>query len=399
MTQSVYLHKPAILCALGNSTDEVASTLFAGESRPLTVTDQYTPGRPLPLGAVSADLAAFPVDDVRENSRNNRLLLAALAQIRGQVEQALGQHPAYRIGIVLGTSTSGIGDAERAFAEREGDGPLPSWYHYQQQEMGGPSRFLARYLGTSGPAITISTACSSGAKALASARRLIITGVCDVVICGGVDTLCRLTVNGFSALDSVSESTCNPFSRNRNGINIGEAACLFLMSRDQSPVALAGAGETSDAHHISAPHPEGRGAHGAIMAALEDADLAPDAIDYLNLHGTATPQNDRMESLAVTSVFGDRLPCSSTKPLTGHTLGAAGALEAALCWLSLTGGGQLPPHWWDGEEDPDMPALELVSPGQDDQGVAPRHVLSNSFAFGGNNIALVLSATGGGSCR
>ncbi|WP_152207141.1 beta-ketoacyl-[acyl-carrier-protein] synthase family protein [Marinobacter changyiensis] len=394
MMQAVYLHKPAILCALGNSTDEVACALFAGEPRPLTRTDQYTPGRVLPLGAVPADLTAFAIADVRENSRNNRLLLAALPQIRAQVEQALDRHPAHRIGIVLGTSTSGIGDAEQAFVERQGDGPLPPWYHYQQQEMGGPARFLARYLRTSGPAITLSTACSSGAKALASARRLIVTGICDVVICGGVDTLCRLTVNGFSALDSVSESTCNPFSRNRNGINIGEAACLFLMSRDSSPVVLAGAGETSDAHHISAPHPEGRGARGAMTSALEDAGLAPGDIGYLNLHGTATPQNDRMESLAVTSIFGDRLPCSSTKPLTGHTLGAAGALEAAFCWLSLTGSGQLPPHWWDGEADPDMPALKLVSPGEDERGTVPRHVLSNSFAFGGNNIALVLSATG-----
>lgn len=394
MNHTVYLQKPAILCALGNSTDEVAQTLFADKPRELTVTDQYTPGRTLPLGVVSADLTAFALDDARENSRNNRLLLAALAQIRDQVDQALEAHPAHRIGIILGTSTSGIGDAERAFAERETDGPLPSWYHYQQQEMGGPARFLARYLGTSGPAITISTACSSGAKALASARRLILTGVCDVVICGGVDTLCRLTVNGFSALDSVSETTCNPFSRNRNGINIGEASCLFVMSQQPGPVALAGAGETSDAHHISAPHPEGRGARGAMLAALDDAGLAPDAIDYLNLHGTATPQNDRMESLAVTSVFGDTLPCSSTKPLTGHTLGAAGALEAAFCWLSLTGTGLLPPHFWDAEEDPDMSPLTLVSPDQAGEGSAPRNVLSNSFAFGGNNIALVLSAAG-----
>lgn len=394
MMQTVYLHKPAILCALGNSTDEVARALFAVQPHPLTVTDEYTPGQSLALGAVSADLAAFPIDDVRANSRNNRLLLAALAQVRGQLEKVFRDYPAHRIGVVLGTSTSGIGDAERAFSEREAEGPLPAWYHYQQQEMGGPARFLARYLRTSGPAITISTACSSGAKSLASARRLIVTGVCDVVICGGVDSLCRLTVNGFSALDSVSEKTCNPFSRNRNGINIGEAACLFVMSREQSPVVLAGAGETSDAHHISAPHPEGRGARGAMIAALEDAGLAPEKIDYLNLHGTATAQNDRMESLAVSSVFGEGLPCSSTKPLTGHTLGAAGALEAAFCWLSLTGSGRLPPHWWDGEEDQDMPVLGLVPPGEAGHGTVPMHVLSNSFAFGGNNIALVLSSAG-----
>jgi len=163
------------------------------------------------------------------------------------------------------------------------------------------------------------------------------------------------------------------------------------VSHEPGPVTLAGVGESSDAHHISAPHPDGIGARNAIKAALEDAGLKPEQIGYINLHGTATPQNDSMESLAVSQLFKAAPPCSATKPLTGHTLGAAGALEAALCWLTLAGDGHLPVHWWDGKKDEQLPALELVTPGQT-LPAAPKHVLSNSFAFGGNNIALVLSA-------
>jgi 3-oxoacyl-[acyl-carrier-protein] synthase-1 len=215
--------------------------------------------------------------------------------------------------------------------------------------------------------------------------------MCDAVICGGVDSLCRLTVNGFSALDSVSDETCQPFSRNRQGINIGEGACLFVMSHNPSGVQLSGVGETSDAHHISAPHPQGTGAIAAMQQALGDAQLTPEQVGYINLHGTATVQNDRMESLAVNEVFGSQVPCSSTKPLTGHTLGAAGAIEAGFCWLTFFADGRVPPQWWDGQRDDDIAELHLATvDGQ--HGAAPQHILSNSFAFGGNNIALILSA-------
>lgn len=388
MTNSAYLHKPGIVCALGESTDQVAEALMAVQPTPLTVTDAYTPGRALPLGMVTVDL---PVQKGQHIGRNNLLLLKAVKQIQPELNRVLCDYAHHRVGVVLGTSTSGISDAERAFAE-EGPEGLPSWYHYCTQEIGAPAQFLARHLGLSGPATTISTACSSSAKALASARRLLEAGVCDAVICGGVDSLCRLTVNGFGALESVSGSTCNPMSRNRDGINIGEAAVVFVMSHEPGPVTLAGVGESSDAHHISAPHPEGLGAYSAIRAALEDAELEPEQIGYINLHGTATPQNDSMESLAVSQVFAVLPPCSATKPQTGHTLGAAGALEAAFCWLTLVGDGHLPVHWWDGEKDEQLPELTLVAPGQV-LSAAPAHVLSNSFAFGGNNIALVLSVT------
>jgi 3-oxoacyl-[acyl-carrier-protein] synthase-1 len=233
----------------------------------------------------------------------------------------------------------------------------------------------------------VSTACSSSAKSLATAARWLEAGFVDAVLTGGGDSLCRFTIAGFSALESVADARCNPLSRNRCGINIGEAAALFLMTREETPVRLAGWGETSDAHHMSAPEPSGRGAADAMRVALARAGLSPADVDYVNLHGTATPQNDAMESRAVASVLGLDAPVSSTKPLTGHTLGAAGALEAAIAWLTLTGTGELPPHWWDGERDPELPAVRLVAPGER-AARPPRVVLSNSFAFGGSNASL-----------
>ena len=193
----------------------------------------------------------------------------------------------------------------------------------------------------------------------------------------------------------MSAQRCNPFSRNRAGINIGEGAALFVMSREPGAVRLSGWGETSDAHHLSAPDPEATGAIAAITQALARARLAPTQVDYVNLHGTATRQNDAMESRAVEAVFGAAVAASATKPLTGHTLGAAGAIEAALCWLTLARnpGQRLPPHWWDGQLDPELPALALVAPGAV-AARAPRHLVSHSFAFGGSNAVLAFSGEG-----
>ena len=255
---------------------------------------------------------------------------------------------------------------------------------------------MAAWLNLSGPAYVISTACTSSARALLSARRLLDMGLCDAVLCGGVDSLCKLTLNGFSALEAVSIQRCNPFSRNRNGINIGEAAVLFLMTREASgshSIALLGAGATSDAHHISAPEPSGRGAREAMQKALNNAQLNAEDIGYLNLHGTATHHNDAMESFAVNGIFPQGVPCSSTKPLSGHTLGAAGALEAAFCWLSLApenSQNALAPHIWDGQADTQLPALHWVELGQCLTPNTPRRLMSNSFAFGGNNVSLII---------
>src|SRR5690606_28805698 len=297
------------------------------------------------------------------------------------------------IAVVLGTSTSGIQEATGGIARYLADGRFPSEYRYRQQELAAPAAFLADWLQLAGPAYAISTACTSSARALLSARRLLDLGICDAVLCGGVDSLCSLTLQGFGALEAVSAERCNPFSANRNGINIGEAAALFLMSREAGPIALLGCGASSDAHHISAPQPEGLGAQEAMRKALAEAGLTAEQIDYLNMHGTATVHNDAMESLAVHALFPAGVPCSSTKPLTGHTLGAAGALEAAFCWLCLSEAnrdGLLPPHLWDGEADEQLPQLNLVDAGQRLAGSRPRRLMSNSFAFGGNNFSLIL---------
>lgn len=391
---TAYLNTVGIRCALGRGQEAVRAAMWqAGAPAAGEVTDRYSPGRPLLLGTVGdlADDAVPAHAGPRDRSRNNALLLDALAQVRPAVDDAIARVGPLRVAVVLGTSTSGMREAELALRALTGAGALPPGYHYGQQELSSPAAFLAATLGTTGPAYTISTACSSSAKALAAGARLLRHGLADVVLAGGVDTLCAFTVAGFSALESVSAARCNPLSANRNGINIGEGAALFLMSREAGPVRLAGWGESSDAYHMSAPEPQGKGAQLAMRQALARAGIGAQAIDYVNLHGTATPANDVMEAHAVAAVLGRDVPVSSTKPLTGHTLGAAGAIEAALMWLTLAGNprGRLPPHWWDGVADAALPALHVAAPGST-LGRAPRHAMSLSFAFGGSNGVLVL---------
>ena len=393
---TAYLNALGVICALGRDKQEVAHHLFAGDCSGMRNESGWVADRSLPVAAVRGELAAIPAGLADQGTRNNQLLLEAALQIRGDIDQAIQTYGRDRIGVVLGTSTSGIDEASRGLAHYIREDEFPAQYDYQQQELGAPANFLAQWLQLSGPAYVISTACTSSARALMSAQRLLNLGLCDAVLCGGVDTLCKLTLNGFSALDAVSGQRCNPFSVNRNGINIGEAAVLFLMTRragEHQSIALLGSGASSDAHHISAPEPTGRGALQAMRKALSRASLQPEQIGYLNLHGTATQHNDAMESLAVATLFPAGVPCSSTKPMTGHTLGAAGALEAAFCWLSLSTDNQqhaLPPHVWDGQPDPGLPALKWVTPADRLASIAPRYLMSNSFAFGGNNVSLII---------
>lgn len=390
----LYLNECGIVCALGDSHEQVKRALFAGESG-IAPTDAWSPGRVLPLGRVLTalpDSAALPLG---QRSRNNQLALAALAQIRAAVDAAVLRYGSNRIGIVIGTSTSGIAETEAALHAHFTGAALPAEFHYAQQEMGSPAAMLAHELNVTGPAYAHSSACASGAKALASAARLIRMGLCDAVVTGGVDTLCGFTVAGFSALESVSSARCNPLSANREGINIGEGAALFLMTREPAAVALCGWGEASDGHHMSAPDPAGSGARLAITEALARAGIDAAQIDYINLHGTATIQNDAMESRVVHDLFGPAVPVSSTKGFTGHALGAAAALEAALIWLAMQDDnpeGLLPPHLWDGMPDPALPALNVAAPGAR-LGRPLDWALSNSFAFGGSNATLVLGRT------
>jgi 3-oxoacyl-[acyl-carrier-protein] synthase I len=391
----LYLNDCAIVCALGDDRETVKRRLLDEASSGLAVSDACSPGRPLPLGRVDAALPEVGHLPLPLRSRNNQLALAALAQIRPAVDAAIARHGSARVGIVIGTSTSGVAATESALAARMRTGVLPEDFHYGQQEMGSPAALLARELGVGGPAYVHSSACSSSAKALASAARLIRMGVVDAVVTGGVDTLCGFTVAGFSALESVSSVPCDPLGAARNGINLGEGAALFLMSREPAAVALCGWGESSDGHPTSAPDPAGGGARLAMNEALRRAGIAAADIDYINLHGTATVQNDAMESRAVADLFGAAVAVSSTKPFTGHTLGAAGAVEAAFCWLAMQDdnpGGRLPPHLWRGEPDPALPALNVVRPGAS-LGRPLRWALSNSFAFGGSNATLVFGRT------
>lgn len=390
MGAAVFLNQLGVVCALGSGGAAVAQALLASDlPRGVAVSDRHMPGRPLALGQVEATLPALDELAPPLRSRNNALLAAAYAQIREQAEAAIERFGATRVAIVLGTSTSGIGETELALPARLERGHWPEGFHYAQQEIGAPSRFLAQLSGARGPAWTLSTACSSSAKALASAARLLRAGIVDAVLAGGADALCAFTVNGFSALEAVAVKRCNPFSHNRCGINIGEGAALFLLTREPGPVRLAGWGESSDAHHMSAPEPQGRGASAAIAQALVRAGIAADQLDYVNLHGTATRHNDAMESLALQACGLAAVAASSTKPLTGHALGAAGAIEAALCWLTLARNPQrrLPPHWWDGVADPALPALDLIAPGR--RAARLRYAMSQSFAFGGSNAALL----------
>jgi len=238
------------------------------------------------------------------------------------------------------------------------------------------------------------TVFSSSARALASARSLLALGLCDAVLAGGSDSLCGLTTHGFASLKATASGITNPFSVNREGLSLGEGAALFLVTRSPEGIQLLGVGESSEAHHISSPDPEGSGAAASMRGALRDAGVAADQVAYLNLHGTGTRLNDSMESRAVAEVLGCEIPCSSTKPLVGHCLGAAGAIELAFCWLALERreGEALPllPHVWDGQADPELAPVRLTGAGESTPADDGCVLMTNSFGFGGNNCTLVI---------
>ena len=385
----IFINAVGIICALGDTPVDVRNGLLEGDSSGMRDSSEWlTRQRGICVGAIEKTLPALPHSLSKYDCRNNRLLFTVFEQIKNKVDEAIVRYGNDRIGIVMGTSTSGISAGEEALDSLDSTGCFPNNYHYIQQEVGALSECLAEHLDLKGPAYTISTACSSSARAFISAQQLIESGVCDAVLVGGIDTLCKLTLNGFDGLESLSKGRCNPLSLNRDGINIGEGAALFLLSRDTDRVALLGTGESSDAYHVSAPDPEGVGAEKAMRMALVNSGLEASDIGYLNLHGTATKMNDHMESKAVANVLGSSTPCSSTKPLTGHTLGAAGAIEAAICWLVLTQPGdiKLPPHVWDGMVDPTLPKVKVVEQGDF---LSQPFCMSNSFAFGGNNVSLI----------
>ncbi|MGF1754612.1 beta-ketoacyl-[acyl-carrier-protein] synthase family protein [Vibrio makurazakiensis] len=390
-THPVYIQACSLHSALGCPSSDIHSALQAGENSNMRVDrNLLNDGSETIVGAVTDKLPLIPTHLSHYDTRNNQLALSALMHIEEQVKHAIEHYGNERVAVVIGTSTSGISDGELAFKALQEQGQFPDSFHYSQQELSNVSEFVSDYLGTSGPNYVISTACSSSGRVFLTAKRLLKSGLVDAVIVGGVDTLCKLTLNGFHSLEALSSTLCQPFGAHRNGINIGEAAAFMLLTLDKPPastsptVALLGAGDSSDAHHISAPHPEGNGAEQAMRKALQDANLTPESIGYINAHGTATPLNDSMESKAIYRLFGECVPVSSTKPLTGHTLGAASAVEAALAWHILKFDLSLPlQKTQDKAEDIQ---IDLVNCQKKSQSKA---VLSNSFAFGGNNISLI----------
>lgn len=396
MKDALALTALGVVAPLGNGKAEVAAALLAGSRHGLVERSDLLASRPVTVGAVSAELPPCPY--VEYDCRNNRLMQAALDEIAPDIDAAVQRYGRRRIAVVMGTSTSGNHEALGAITQRDATGTWPAGYSYTRQDMGALGEYVARRLGLEGPAYTISTACTSSAKAFGSARRLIRAGLADAAIVGGADTLCGLTLAGFESLEALSPGICNPSSANRDGITIGEGAAVFLVEPGPGEIGLLGMGETSDAHHVSAPDPQGRGAIDAMTAAMTEASLDAADIAYVNLHGTATPLNDAMEHAAVAAVLGSSARASSTKSLTGHMLGAAGGCEAAFVWLALSRAYNphrlLPPHVWDGVADPAMAALDLVRAGDSFSDRGPGAMLSNSFAFGGSNAALLLGRMG-----
>ncbi len=332
---------------------------------------------------VRADLAHF-------DCRNNRLAQLSLEQdgFADAIKHAIEKYGADRIGVFLGTSTSGILSTELAYREREkNNGALPLDFQYAgTQNNYSLAAFVSAYFGLRGPAFVVSSACSSSAKVFGNASRMIAAGFCDAAIVGGVDSLCLTTLYGFQSLGLVSNQPCRPYDGERNGISIAEAAGFALLETSVSQdIQVLGVGESSDAYHMSSPHPEGRGAQKAMREALAQAGIQPEDIDYINLHGTATKTNDAAEGAAVAKLFGNRTPASSTKGFTGHTLGAAGITEIAIAALALQRGmipGSLNTHTL----DPDIAINYQIDN-------APRemhYVMSNSFGFGGSNCSVVL---------
>lgn len=363
-----------------------ASAVFADK---LTLDDTIIKGGKFYFGKLEKDFE--PIDDERYDLRCNRVLKYLVDKLD------LSGFEKDEIGIVIGTTNSGI----QEFEDSE---------NKHHAELGNPAEFLKWYLGTKNYAASVSTACTSGTKAFSTAVKLLQNDVCKVVIAGGIDTLAAMPSYGFHALEVLSHEKSNPFSKNRDGISLGEGGALFVLTKDvkmqkcldvksitnvgricksdNEIVALLGIGETSDAYHSATPDPEGVQAVRAIQLALDDAGLKAEDIDYINLHGTGTVSNDLMEANAIYKVFGDNVPASSTKPFTGHCLGASASIEAFICYQILKGERNLPIHKYDNEYDENLPKINLVNSNTENKKI--NTCMSTSFGFGGTNAVVIM---------
>ncbi len=366
------------VCALGDNHNDIIQNARSGDTRAMFSGNVIVGDEKVPFGTA-------PVEQVHD-LRMYDLIDAALKQIMGDIELLKQNYDINCIGIIVGSSNTGVHEAQKHIEHAFQNNIEIEKSVLNELELGTPAEYIKKQTGFNGPAFTISTACSSSLKVFESARRLIENGICDAVLVGGVDGRCDFALNGFNALSALSKKHTNPMSKNRDGINLGEGAALFILERGCCGIKLLGIGETSDAYHLTSPDPTGAGAIASMNMALKDAGLKPDDIDFINMHGTGTIANDAMESLAINTLFGENVLCASTKPLTGHTLGAAGAVSMGLSWLMLKHNFIIP-HVFDGEFGDDCAKIRLAKIGDT---VEINHILCNAFAFGGSNASLII---------
>ncbi len=366
------------VCALGANHDDIVKNAKTGDTKGMFRENVIVDGEKVPFGIA-------PVARKQE-LRMYDLIDGALNQIDEDIELLKKKYLPNRIGIIIGSSNTGVSEAQKIIETAfHNNTDLPNSV-IKDLELGTPAEYIRVKTGFSGPAFTVSTACSSSLKVFQSARQLLDNDICDAVLVGGVDGYCDFALNGFNALGALSKTHTNPFSKNRNGINLGEGAALFILEKGNDGTKLLGVGESSDAYHLTSPDPSGAGAITSMQSALKDAKLTPKDIDFINMHGTGTTANDAMESLAINTVFGEDVLCASTKPLTGHTLGAAGAISMGLSWLMIKYNFIIP-HVFDNEYATDCAKIHL-STGQENTEI--KRVLCNAFAFGGSNASLIM---------
>jgi len=390
---ALYVSKPGILCCAGSSIEEFWDSLKTGNQKGIKQITTIT----------GENFYAARIDDekIKEGSgrykmRSTRIEETALDQISDEIEIVKNKYGADRIGVCVGSCDNGMEFSiigHRAYFQ---NGEFPKDYSLEMQGADYVATFVSEKYGLKGPACNFSTACSSSACAVIKAAEMIQGGIIDAAVVGGVDLSSDTVLVGFNALETISDEITNPLSKNRHGITLGEAAAFCVISKDPihvednaASIQLLGWGESADAYHMTSPDPSGAGAEKAIRRALERAEIKPEDVDYINLHGTGTKLNDSMETKAVDAIFGNyKVPVSSTKSITGHTLGAAAAVELAVCYLAINNIG-LPIHVWDEEQDPELPVLNIV----DKKTKNPEKVnicISNSFGFGGANACLVI---------
>ena len=385
-------HFTATSC-IGRGLDQTLDALRAGRSGLATCAFETVDLDTFIGEVMGVDAVQLPAHLAAFNCRNNRLAQLALEQdnFAQAVQAATAKYGRQRIGVFIGTSTSGILQTELAYRRRDPiSGALPADFHYSgAHNTFSVADFTRRYFDLDGPTVAVSSACSSSAKVFSSAQRMMAAGLIDAAVVGGVDSLCLTTLYGFNSLGLTATGACRPYDATRDGISIGEGAAFALLEHtpaqlNDDAVLLLGVGESSDAYHMSSPHPEGLGARMAMQAALDMAGLSPQDIDYINLHGTSSQSNDAAEGKAVAALFGTSTPCSSTKGATGHTLGAAGGVEAVICALALQHG-LLPAGSNTQQLDPNIHLDYLLS----NRTQQVTRVMSNSFGFGGTNCSLI----------